>query len=209
MNRSRKKRNRKEIRRRKQLREESGRVASRLDEEHVEDEIAQRSLLQKYKIELSLFVFVIIGIVFIMSLGPDQRAAKKLRNSFNPFLYSRSWEWDEVFPRGYKIIVLTNKDIIQTSFDTLPDDLKINWKEMAVARIQSSQLSDMIEKIKITLFNIAYVPADISRVTTTATLLRQKEASARLAQFGKIEFVVKIVEIEDNQIFCLFGLRKL
>lgn len=209
MNRSRKKRSRGEARRHKRLREENERIASRQDEEYAEDEIPLRLLLKKYKVELLLVGLVIIGVAIIMSLGPDKKTAKKLRDSFNPFLYSQSWEWDEAFSQGYKIIVLTDKNIIQTSFDTLPDDLKINWKKMSVARVQSSRLNSMTEKIKITLTGITYAPADMLGVTATVILSRQKGASARLAQFGKIEFVAKIVEDDGEQLFCLFGLRDL
>jgi len=209
MNRSRKKRSRGEIRRRRQLREESERTRSYLDEDRTENEIPQRSRIKKYKIELLLAAFAIIGVVFIMFLGPDRRAAKELRDSFNFFLYSRSWEWDESFSQGYKIIVLTEKDIIQTSMDTLPDSLKVNWKEMNVARIKSSQMSGTIEKIKITLNDIAYAPVNISGVSATVTLSLQKGASARLVNLGELEFVAKIVEIRNSELFFLLGLRKL
>lgn len=209
MGRSREKRSRGKIRRRRQLREESERIASRQQGGCAENEASSQLQFRKYKIELFLAAFVIICSVFIMSFGPDKKAAKKMRNSFDPFLYSQLFEWDSAFAQGYKVIVFTDEGIIQTSFDTLPKDLKINWKKMSVTRIQANQQSGIIEKIKITLDGITYAPAGISGLTTSVTLSRQKGASARLAKLGKLEFVAKIVEDEDHQLFCLLGLRSL
>jgi len=118
-------------------------------------------------------------------------------------------EWDAEFSQGYKIIVFTDTDIIHTSLNTLPDDLKINWKEMSVARIQANQLNNTIEKIKITINDIAYMPAQVSGLAVTVTLLRKKGAAARLTKFGDLEFVAKIVEDNGGQLFCLLGLRDL
>jgi len=209
MSRSRKKRSRREIRRRRQLREESGRIASRQEAKYTEEEIPLRSLFGKYKVELSLVVFALIGVIFVMSLGPDKKAAQKLRESFDSSLYVESLRWDMTFSQGYKVFVFTEKNIIPTSFDTLPDDLKIDWKKMSVTRIQTDQLSGTIEKIKITMNGITYAPADVSGMSTTVILSRQKGASARLARFGKLEFVAKIVEDDGSQLFFLLGLKRL
>jgi len=210
MNQSRKKRSRGEIRRRRQLREKSGRIASRQEEKYTEEEeVPPHLLLKKYKVELLLVAFALIGVIFVMSLGPDKEAAQKLRESFDPSLYRRSLQWNEVYSQGYKVVVFTDKNIIHTTFDTLPDDLKINWKKMSVVRIQANQLSGTTEKIKITINDITYAPANISGMSATVTLTRQKGASAKIAEFDKLNFVVKIVEDEDDQLFCLFGLRSL
>jgi len=209
MSQSRKKRSRKEIRRRRQLREKDQRVASNEEEKYAETEISLRLPFKKYKIELLFVIFAVIGVIFVISLGPDKKAAQELRESFNPFLYAKSWQWDEAFSKGYKIIVFTEKSIIHTSFDTLPDDLKINWKEMSVARIQANRLSGTTEKIKITINDITYAPADVSGMTTTVILSRQKGASGRLARLGKLELVAKIVEDDGSQLFFLLGLRSL
>jgi len=209
MNQFRKKRSRGEIRRRRQLREKNQRLAVHGENKYKEKEVPLRLLLKKYVVEFSLIVFVIIGVLFIISLGPDQKATKKLRESFNSSLNSQSWEWDEEFLQGYKIIVFTDKDIIQTSFDTLPDDLKINWKKMSVVRIQANQLSGTTEKIKITINDITYASVGMSGLTARAVLSRQKGTIAKLANFGNIEFIVKIIEDDGDQVFCLFGLRNL
>jgi len=209
MNRSRNKRSRREIRRRRQLREKSQRIVSQEKEIYIQEETSILLLLKKYKVELLLIVFVVISVIFIISLGPDKKAAKKLQKSFDPFLHSRSLEWDEIFIKGYKIFVLTDRDIIQTSFDTLPDDLKINWKKMSVVRIQANQLNSMTEKIKITINDITYVSAGVSGLTAKAIFSRKKGASARLARFGKLDFIVKIVEEDNGKLFCLFGLKYL
>jgi len=209
MNRSRKKRSRRKIRRRRQLREKSQRIAVHEEEKYTEEEIPLRLRLKKHAVEFSLIVFVVIGVLFIISLGPDKKVVQELQESFDPFLYNRSLEWDEEFLQGYKIIVFTDKDIIQTSFDTLPDDLKINWKKMSVVRIQANQLSGMTEKIKITINDITYAPENVSGMTATVILLRQKGASVQLARFGKLEFVAKIVEDDSSQLFFLLGLRSL
>ena len=209
MNRSRKKRNRREIRRQRQLREKNQRIAVHGEEKYTEEEIPLRLRLKKHAVEFSLIAFVIIGVLFVISLGPDKKSVQELRESFAPFLNKRSLEWDEEFLQGYKIIVFTDKNIIQTSFDTLPDDLKINWKKMSVVRIQANQLSGTTEKIKIAINDITYTPEDVSGMTVTVILSRQKGASARLARLGKFELVAKIGEDDGRQLFFLLGLRSL
>ncbi len=209
MSRPQKKRNRREIRRRRQSREKNQRLVSRDEKKYTEGDISILLFLKRYIFELFLIICLIIGIVFVKSLGPDKEAAQKLQESFDPALYGESLEWDKVFTGGYKILVLTEKDIIQTSFDTLPDDLKINWKKMSVTRIQANQLGNTIEKIKIIIKDINYAPADVSGLTAIATLSRQKGVFARLAVFSNFEFIAKIVRDDAGQLFCLLGLREL
>jgi len=209
MNQSRKKRSRGKIRRRRQLREESERIASRQKEEYTKEAIPIRLLFKKYIAELLMAAFVIFGVVFVISLGSDKKAVQKLQESFDPLLYDRSLEWDATYSQGYKIIVFTEKNIIHTSYDTLSDDLEINWKEMSVTRIQADQLSGTIEKIKIAINGITYAPANVLGMTATVILSRQKGASARLAKFGNLEFVAKIVADDSSQLFFLLGLRNL
>jgi len=83
MNRSRKKRSRKEIRRRRQLREKSQRIAVHEEEKYTEEEIPLRLRLKKHAVEFSLIVFVVIGVLFIISLGPDKKAVQELQESLN------------------------------------------------------------------------------------------------------------------------------
>jgi len=174
MNRSRKKRSRRDIRRRRQVREKSQRIAAHEEKKYTKEKVPLRFLFKKHVVELSLIAIMIFGVLFVISLGPDKNAVKELQDSFDPFLYDRSLEWDEEFLQGYKIIVFTDKDIIQTSFDTLPNELKIDWKKMSVVRIQANQLSGTTEKVKITLNDIAYAPVNVSGMTTRAVLLRQR-----------------------------------
>jgi len=209
MSRSQKKRNRREIRRRKKLKGENERIATRQEGRGTVEGVSLRSLIKKYTIELFLVGFVLIGVVFIISLGPDKKAVQKLQESFDPQLYGRSWEWDEAFAQGYKVFVLTETDIIQTSFDTLPEDLKIDWNKISITRIEENQPDGTIEKIKIVINDIHFKSAGISGLSTAAILSRQKGAYTKLASFGELEFVAKIVEDDGSQLFCLLGLRSL
>ena len=209
MSQSQKKRNRREMRRRKRLSEKNERISSRQKREYIEEKVTLYALLKKHIVELLLIAVALIAVAFVIALGPDKKASQKLRESFDSFLYSRSVKWDAEFSQGYKIIVFTDTDIIHTSFNTLPDDLKINWKKMSVAWIQANQLNNTIEKIKITINDIAYTPANISGLAVSVTLLRQKGSVARLTRFGELEFVVKIVEDDGSQLFCLLGLKNM
>lgn len=194
---------------RKRLSEENERFSSRQKGKYIEDKVSLFGLLKKYIVELLLIAVALIAVVFIVSLGPDKKASQKLMESFDLFLHSRAAEWDAEYSQGYKIIVFTDSEIIHTSFNTLPDDLKINWKNISVARIQTNQLNDTIERIKIVINDISYTSANISGLTVSVILLRRKGSVGKLTRFGDLQFEAKIVEDEGSQLFCLLGLRKL
>jgi len=195
------------LKRHRQLREESQRIVSREAKRYVPEAFNLWKFLWQRGVEFSLIAVLIIGVVAVRALGPDLGAIGEQRDSFGPLLLDQSLKWDKEFLYGYKVMVFTDKDIIQTSYDTLPGDLKINWKKMNVTRIQANQLNRTVEKIKIEISDIDYASAGIHNLTVRSTLLRQKGATIRLARFGELEFVVKIVDDDGNQLFCLFGLK--
>jgi hypothetical protein len=143
----------------------------------------------------------------IMTLGPDKSAVKKVSDSVSALLVDQSEVWGEAYPYGYKIIALTDREIIHTSFNTFPEALVINWENLSVARIRANQQKDADEKIKIQIPDIKYAPANISGHTVTAAFTRRKGVTASLAVWGDREFVVQVVEDDGQRTFCLFGLR--
>ncbi|MCK4882758.1 MAG: hypothetical protein KAS92_07020, partial [Candidatus Omnitrophica bacterium] len=127
--------------------------------------------------------------------------------SVSSVIEERSEVWDEAYPYGYKIIVFTGSEIVHTSFDTLPEDLKINWKNLSVARVQAKQFGSMDEKIKIGMTDISYGPAGVSGLTIRISFIRKVGAATILTRFDDLEFIAEIIEDNTDQTFCLFGLR--
>ncbi|MCK5083634.1 MAG: hypothetical protein KAR31_12055 [Candidatus Omnitrophica bacterium] len=164
--------------------------------------------LKHHKVEIFLLVLLVAGVLSITLLGPDKGAINEMSASLSSVIEERSQYWDEAYPYGYKIIALTGTEIVHTSFDTLPEDLEINWKDLSVSRIQTKQFGSADEKIKIGMTGIYYVPAGVSGLAITTTLTKKKGASSILTRFDDLKFVVEIIEDNGEQVFCLFGLQQ-
>jgi len=164
-------------------------------------------ILKKHIIEMSFGVILLFGIGAVVLLGPDKKAVREMSASMSSIIEDQSPYWREAYPYGYKIIAFTDKNIIHTFFDTLPEDLEINWKDLSVARIQASQIKNTDEKIKITMANINYAPADVSGLTIVTSFSRKKGIRTSLTRLGGLEFVAEIIEDNGQELFCLFGLR--
>lgn len=195
------------IRRRRQLRDQRRRAACREERRYARSAFSLRRFVGRYKAEAFFIAVLIAGVLAVASLGPDKKAAKAARDSVSSFLTDRSREWNQAYPYGYKIIALTDKDIIHTSFDTLPGDLEIDWKNLSVSRIQADRLRGTDEKIKIGIDGLNYAPAGVSGVSVTAAFSRKKGARAALARFGGLDFAAEIVEDDGEYLFLLLGLR--
>lgn len=207
MGKSRKNNSRGRIKRRRHLRNQRDRQAGREKKKYARETFILSSFLKNRKWEIFFLLVMLIVIMLIVALGPDKRAIKKMSDSVSSLIADQSASWKEAYPYGYKIIALTEREIIHTSFDTLPEALEIHWKNLSVARIQADQLKNTDEKIKIEMPDINYAPANISRRTVTASFTRKKGMVTSLARWGKMEFAVEIIEDDGERLFCLFGLR--
>jgi len=207
MSKSRKDMSRGEIRRRRQLREQQERVDSKDDRRYLPAEFGFEAFLYKRKKESIFLVIIVIGVFAVLSLGPDRKAMDELRDSVDEMLSWQSMEWDVKHPHGYKVIAFTDKNIVMTSYDTMPDELKINWKKISVARIQMDQMRQTTEKIEVKIDNISYPPANISGASVVATISRNIGATASLGQYGDLNLFVKIIHDDGSNLFCLFGLN--
>ncbi|MBN1870456.1 MAG: hypothetical protein JW847_07785 [Candidatus Omnitrophica bacterium] len=165
-------------------------------------------ILKTHKREVFLFVLMAVGVMGIILSGPDKDSMNKMSASVSSEIEQKSLYWEEAYPFGFKVIAFMGTDIVQTDFDTLPEDLKINWKNLSVVRIQTRQDDRTVEKIKISISGIQYEPANVSDVTITTTLVRNRGASALMTRFNDLEFVAEIIEDKDDQVYCLFGLRE-
>lgn len=118
-------------------------------------------------------------------------------------------QWAQKYPQGYKLIVITNDEIIHTDYDHLPDKLQVDWKELIVKKLKADQLKNMPERIRIQLSGLSYAPTGISGITITSTFTRQKGMIGSFLKFNGLELVAEIIEDQGNMIFCLLGLRQI
>ena len=196
------------MRHHQQLRNQRQRDMAREEGKYAPARFVPGLFLKRHKVEIFLFVFLAAGVLSIILLGPDKGEINEMRASVSSVVEEKSQYWDEAYPYGYKVIALTDADIVHTSFDTLPEDLKINWKDLSVIRIQAKQFGSTDEKIKISMTGIYYAPAGVSDLAITTTLIRREGTSVILTRFNDLEFVAEIVEDNGEQVFCLLGLRQ-
>ena len=207
MKRSRKKTNRAKVRKRRQIRDQREREQHRTEKKYVPEKFVFWRFLKQRKIELLLVIVMIAGITGIVFLGPDKGAINEVKTSVSSVIEEQSGYWEETYPYGYKIIALRGKDIIHTSYDTLPEGLEINWRNLSAVRIQATQFGSTEEKIKIKIPDINYAPEAVSGLTATVAFIRRKGVTTSLAQLGDLRFIVEIIEDTGDQVFCLFGLQ--
>ncbi len=207
LKRSRKKTSRTKARHHRQMRDQKYRQHRREEKEYSPEQFSLMLLFRKRSGELLLIVIVIAAIVGIIFLGPDKKAAKEMMDSVSAVVEGQEADWEKMYPRGYKVIVLTDKDIIHTVYDTLPEDLKINWDKMFVERIQIREFGSLDEKIKIEISGISYVATGTSDLSVVGSFIRNEGVRIALAQLGDLDFMVEIVEDTGDQVFCLFGLK--
>lgn len=199
--------NRGKIRRRRQLREQRQRIESRGKRKYVPGRFMLGQFFKRHKVEFFFLAIIVAGVFGVFLLGPDKRAMNEMSSSMSSIIEGKSQLWQKAYPHGYKIIALTDKNIIHTSFDTLPEELEIDWDNLSISRIQADQFKKTNEKIKIKMSGINYAPAGVSGLTISTTFTRRKGATVSLIRFNKLEFVVEIIEDDGSQIFCLLGLR--
>lgn len=193
--------------RRRQLRERDLRIESREEESSQSQQFAAEPFILKHIIEILFVVLAIFGFLIFRSLAPNEGDTEKTRETVDTLLLNRSYDWELKYPYGYKIIALTDKEIIHTSYDTLPLELKINWNKIIISRIKANQLADKEEMIKIEIADIHYAPENVSGMSIATSLSRHKGAKTRLAQFGKLDFMIEIIEDTQDHLFCMLGLR--
>jgi len=174
---------------------------------YVPDEFSRKSFFSKRLTEVIFILLLIGGVVAVRSLGPDNEAADEMRESIESLITWQPLQWEKDYPHGYKIIAFTDKDIITTSHDTLPEELKINWKRMSVARIEANQLKRTLEKIEIKINNINYAPAGIKGDNVKTTITRHTGSTGFLGQYGNLKLYVKIINDDGANLFCIFGLK--
>ena len=198
---------RSQTRRRRQLREQGQRSKSRDDEEYVYGEFALWPYLKNHKIEALFICVLIFYAAAVYVLRPDQKVIQEKKDAVSSLLLDQSYEWGRAYPHGYKIIAFTDENIIHTNYDTLPEELTFDWKRFSATRIQANRIKSTEEKIRIKMPGINYLPAGVSNLSITATLLRQKGAIGHLAKFGKMALIAEILEEREGYVFCLFGLK--
>jgi hypothetical protein len=204
---SQKNKSRRKMRHHQQLRQQRQRGMVREEKNYTPAGFVPGVFFRRHKVEMFLLMVLAVGVFIIISFGPDKGAINEMRDSVSSVIEEGSQYWEESYPYGYKIIALTGTDIIQTSFDTLPEDLKIKWKNLAVARVQTKESGNLSEKIEMGMSGIQYAPAGVSNLSITTTLIRKKGASSILTQFDDLEFAAEIIEDNGEQVFFLFGLR--
>lgn len=207
MKRFRKNGSRKKSRHHRQLQSQHQREVDREEKKYVPAQFAPGIFLKRHRVEMFFLFLLTAGVLSIIMSGPDKEAIEEMKASVSSVIEERSEVWDEAYPYGYKIIALTGSEIVHTSFDTLPEDLKINWKSLSVARVQAKQFGSMDEKIKIGMTDISYGPAGVSGLTIRTSFIRKVGAITILTRFDDLEFIVEIIEDNTDQTFCLFGLR--
>jgi len=176
---------------------------------YVPDELTLAVCLQRLGILLVFGLFMLLGIYAVRLFGPDKEALKAIEQSVTSQLEDKSSQWDRQYPYGYKIIALTDQEIIHTAYDTFTPDFEINWRELSVTKIRADQLQSSAEKIRIVAPRIKCLSEDVSsRSTVTVTISSNKGMKASLVKFGRFDFGMEVVENTDGKIYCLFGLRQ-
>ena len=115
--------------------------------------------------------------------------------------------WKKKYPSGYKIIAFSEKKIIHTEQDTLPDDLKIDWKNVSVSVLPANPLTYTEEKLKINVPIISYAPMDMQGLNVSVVISRKKQEVVGLAKFGWHNLMAEIIGDDGDSILCLIGFQ--
>lgn len=210
MNSSRKSKSRGRIRRERQLRKQHERIQARGEGRYVPKELTFGVFLRRQGSIVVLAAILFVGIWGVNRLRPEKSAATDIEELLSPLLKDGPPAWAREYPYGYKLIALTEEEMISTSYDTFSGDFKIDWKKMSITRIKADQLKTSEEKIRIIAPPVQYLPQKISsRSVVTTTISRKAGMKATLAKFDRFEFVVEIVEDKEGYLFCLFGLKNI
>ena len=210
MNASRKTKSRGRVRRERQLRKQRERVKARGDGLYVPKEMVPGAFLKRQIGVIVLAVILIAGIWAVKMLVSDKQGIADIEELIGARLEDERLSRGKEYPYGYKLIALTDKEIIPTSYDTLSRDFKIDWKRLSITRIRADQLQGAEEKIRIVAPQVHYLPRNISSQSlVTTTISRKKGMKTTLAQFDRFEFMAEIVEDKEGYLYCLFGLKRL
>ncbi len=207
MKRSQKKANRRRVRQRIRQQDQNQRALDRDRNKYVPEKFVLKHYLRQHGIELAVLLMAAISVTVIVLMGSDKKAMNEMSATVSSGIEEQSQRWAEAYSYGYKVIMLTETDIIHTSFDTLPKDFRVDWDDLAVSRVKSTEFGAMNEKVKISLPGIDYAPGGVFDLTVTASFVRKEGAKVRLANLGKFEFVIEVVKDSDGKLYCLFGLQ--
>lgn len=198
---------RKRSKRKRQLLDQRMRAQRRQQYQFTAAKFSVGHYLKDHLLELTIVVFAAACVIGIYFLGPDREAMRAMSEAIGSQMAERPQQWGKEYPLGFKVIALTETEIIPTGFDTLPKDFHVNWSGLSVARVQSVEYATSIEKIKMTIPGIRYPPQGVNGLDVSISFVWEKGARAHVADLGDRELVIEVVEGDTGQLFCLFGLR--
>lgn len=195
-------------RRRKWHQRRRRREAFEAAHEAVLEKFSFRSFLRENRVPLFFIVLALAGITALwMTLPLKETVPDDITATLKTLAEEQLPRWAQKYSKGYKLIVITDQEIILTDYDRLPENLRADWKHLVIKRLKADPFKNIPERIQIELSGLSYAPADIFDVTASAAFTRQKGMTGSFLKFDGSELAAEIIEDQGNRIFCLFGLR--
>jgi len=154
-----------------------------------------------------LITVAILCIAYFSLIKKQDTRTSELDNVITGIIENREYEFSQSYPYGYKIITFENNKALSSSTDTLPEDLEIDWKRIALLHLRPDQTKKNPGAIKIRIPDMHYQSFHISGLEVTTTFVKKRGEVSSIAQFGNREFLMEVLEAYESSLIVLFGLR--
>ncbi|OGX10390.1 MAG: hypothetical protein A2Y06_00775 [Omnitrophica WOR_2 bacterium GWA2_37_7] len=114
-------------------------------------------------------------------------------------------EWENRFNGGIKLIVFNNGKIKHTSIDSLNEELRFDWWEVAIKPIAPNQFTGTEAKIEIEIPHIMFEPSGIDDLTLKGEFRRRVGEKTVMTNQKGFEIVAELVEDRGNELILIFG----
>ncbi len=155
----------------------------------------------------TLIMVALVGSVYFIGYRLKNEDREQLKGNTEHLIKSKGENWDFQYPDGYKVITLANNKVIESSVDTLPKDIFVDWKNISLARVTPEKLKDNPGLIKMRLGEITHQASGLNQTTIMVSFAREVGQQVVVTPIKKKELFFELLEVYENSMVCLFALR--
>jgi len=145
----------------KNLRKRSQKRNKKADQEKRDQGLSVQSVPKEAFPTLSLLgilliIVAILSSVYLFYIKDLESAKRQIQQELDESVRDKIKDYTAKYPKGIKIVTFENNEMIESSIDTLPQDLRINWKKVSLLRVSPELSRDNPSAAKIQLPQVTY-----------------------------------------------------
>jgi len=168
----------------------------------------QSAATNKTKIVILLTVLLVICAIFYFIITYHAGSEyNQIKAHTEKAIADNIYSWERNYPEGFKVVTIYNDELIESGTDTLPGYLLVNWKETMLLRPRPEELKEHPGMSKIKLTGVTSFPSNVIDMDITTSFIKEKGMTAPVIKLGGKTLYFQLIEVYENSLVCLFGVR--